>query len=233
MLPSIYILFTAIVVLLVLLSYRQVLQRMAIPARERSRKFLTASVVMFSWIAYVIVISLTDLLKDLSLPPKFPLLIFLPLIIGFTLFYRRSRNSAVIKGIPKTWPVYFQSFRIVVELILLYTFYANIIPESATFEGLNFDVLMGVSAPFVAYLVVRKNGSRAFQYLWNVLGICMVLFVAFIVASSIYFPGIWGSKVPLVSMKFIEMPYILLAGFLAPIAIFMHVVSLVQLRQRT
>lgn len=231
MLPSIYILFTAIVVLVVLLSYRQVLQRMAIPARERSRKFLTASIVMLGWIAYVIVISFTPLLKDLNLPPKFPLLIFVPLVIGFIVFYGRSRNSAVIKEIPRTWPVYFQSFRIIVELMLLYTFYANIIPESATFEGLNFDVLMGISAPFVAYLVVRKNGSRVLQYFWNVLGIFMVLFVAFIIASSIYFPEIWGANEPLVSMKFVEMPYILLAGFLAPMAIFMHVVSLAQLRK--
>jgi hypothetical protein len=119
----------------------------------------------------------------------------------------------------------------VVELLLLYTFYAGIIPKAATLEGLNFDVLMGISAPFVAYFVVRKNGSRAIQYLWNLLGIGMVLFVAFIIASSLYFPKIWGSEIPLVSLKFVEMPYILLAGFLAPMAIFMHVLALAQLRR--
>ena len=231
MLPTIYILFSAIVALAVLLAYRIVLQKMAIPARERSKKFLMASGVVFGWIAYLTILSLTGILKDLDLPPKFPLLVFLPLVIGFIAFYRRSRNSEVIKQIPKTWPVYFQSFRIIVELILLYTFYANIIPESATFEGLNFDILMGISAPFVAYLLVRRNGSRALQYLWNILGVSMVLFVAYIVATSMYFPEMWDSKVPLVSMEFIEMPYLLLAGFLAPIAIFMHVVSLAQLRK--
>lgn len=231
MLPSIYIVFTGVVILVVLLAYRTVLQRMAIPAKERSKKFIVASVVVLGWIAYLTILSLTDVLKDLNLPPKFPLLIFAPQVIGFIIFYRRSKNSAVIKEIPKTWPVYFQSFRIVVELIILYTFYANILPETATFEGLNFDVLMGISAPFIAYLIVRKDGSRLIQYLWNVLGICMVLFVAYIVASSIYFPETWGSETPLVSMKFMEMPYLLLAGFLAPLAIFMHVVSLAQLRR--
>ena len=145
-------------------------------------------------------------------------------------FYRASKNSSVIKAIPNTWPVYFQSFRIIVELILLYTFYAGIIPESATFEGLNFDVLMGGAAPFVAYHLVRQNKSKNLLYFWNFLGIGMVLFVGYIIASSIYFPQTWGSDVPLVDMKFIEMPYLLLAGFLAPLAIFMHVVSLIQLR---
>ncbi|MDG1331429.1 MAG: hypothetical protein P8P74_03820 [Crocinitomicaceae bacterium] len=231
MLPSIYIIFTAIVILVVLLAYRTVLQRMAIPAKDRSKKFLVASVFVLGWIAYLTILSQTGILKDLSLPPKFPLLIVVPLVIGFFVFYRKARFSAVVKKIPKTWPVYFQSFRVAVELILLYTFYANIVPESATLEGLNFDVLMGISAPFFAYLVVRKDGSRFVQYFWNILGICMVLFVAFIIATSLYNPQMWGSEESLVSEKFLEMPYLLLAGFLAPIAIFMHVVSLAQLRR--
>jgi hypothetical protein len=230
MLPSIYIAFTGLVVLVVLLTFRVALQRMAIPAKERSQKFLMASAFLFGWIAYLVILSATGILKDLNLPPKFPLLVILPLLIGFIVFYRRSRNSVVVREIPKTWPVYFQSFRIIVEFILLYTYYANIIPESATFEGLNFDVLMGISAPFVAYLVVRKDGSRLIQYVWNILGIFMVLFVGLIIASSMYFPELWGSKVTQVNLKFVEMPYLLLAGVLAPLAIFMHVVSLVQLR---
>ncbi|MCJ8288145.1 MAG: hypothetical protein HRT58_02350 [Crocinitomicaceae bacterium] len=230
MLPIIYIVFTGFVILIILLAYRKILHKMAIPARERSKKFLIATGFVFGWLAYLFIISLTGILKDLNLPPKFPLLIFLPLLIGFLIFYRSSKNSSVIKAIPNTWPVYFQSFRIVVELILLYTFYAGIIPESATFEGWNFDVLMGVSAPFVAYLLVQQNGSKGLLYLWNVIGIGMVLFVGYITASSMYFPQTWGSEVPLVNMTFIEMPYLLLAGFLAPLAIFMHVVSLIHLR---
>ncbi|PHR17406.1 MAG: hypothetical protein COA38_20800 [Fluviicola sp.] len=230
MLPIIYIVFTGFVILIILLAYRKILHKMAIPARERSKKFMIATGFVFGWLAYLFIISLTGTLKDLNLPPKFPLLIFLPLLIGFLIFYRSSKNSSVIKATPKTWPVYFQSFRIVVELILLYTFYAGVIPESATFEGWNFDVLMGVSAPFVAYLFVRQKGSKGLLYLWNVIGIGMVLFVGYIIASSMYFPQTWGSEVPLVNMTFIEMPYLLLAGFLAPLAIFMHVVSLIHLR---
>lgn len=231
MLPIIYIVFTIIVILIILLAYRKILHKMAISARERTKRFMVATGFVLGWLAYLFIISLTGILKDLNLPPKFPLLIFLPLLIGFVIFYRTSKDSSVIKAIPDTWPVYFQSFRIIVELILLYTFYAGIIPESATFEGLNFDILMGLSAPFVAYILVLRNGSKPLLYLWNILGIVMVVFVGYIIASSMYFPQTWGSEVPLVSVKFIEMPYLLLAGFLAPLAIFMHLVSLIQLRK--
>ena len=231
MLPVIYVVFSTLVILVILLAYRKVLHKSAIPAKERSKKFMIASGVIFGWIGYISVLSITGILRDLSLPPKFPLFVFLPLLIGFILFYRRCKNSRMIHGIPKSWPVYFQSFRIFVELILLYTFYAGIIPKSATFEGLNFDVIMGVSAPFVAYFMMRKNTSKGLLYMWNILGIGMVVFVGYIIASSMYFPATWGSEVPLVDLRFIEMPYLLLAGFLAPLAIFMHVVSLIQLRK--
>ncbi|MDB0037742.1 hypothetical protein N9F08_00090 [bacterium] len=231
MLPTIYIVFTVLVIAVLLLGYRKVLQKAVIPAKERSRKFVIATAFVFGWLTYLMILSLSGILKDLNLPPKFPILIFLPLIIGFIVFYRRSINSSVVKAIPDTWPVYFQSFRVAVELILLYTFYAGIIPESATFEGQNFDVLMGISAPFIAHFLVKRNGSKGLQYLWNILGIGMVVFVGYIIATSMYFPEIWGDKTSLVNMKFIEMPYLLLAGFLAPLAIFMHVVSLVKLRK--
>ena len=231
MLPLSYIVFTLFVILLILLAYRRVLHTMPIPARDRSRKFMLVSAFMIGWLVYLSVLALTGILKDLSLPPKFLLLIFLPLMIGFVVFYRRSKNSRVIKAIPKVWPVYFQSFRIGVEVLILYTFYAGILPQTATFEGLNFDVLMGLSAPFVAYFLVGMKKSKMIQFIWNILGILMVLFVAFIVATSMYIPEFWGSETPLVRMSFVEMPFLLLAGFLAPLAIFMHIVSLIQLRK--
>lgn len=230
MLPIIYAVFSALIVMIVLLAYRKVLMDSAIPARKRVKKFRTAVVFVFGWIVYLVLISMTGILKDLSMPPKFPLLVFLPLIVGFIIFYRRASRSRVLKSIPRSWPIYFQSFRVVVEVMLLLTFYEGIVPKTATFEGLNFDVIMGISALFVAYFLARGDRYRTFMYAWNFLGMIMVFFVAFIIASSIYFPNVWGGSNPLVDLSFVEMPFLLLAGFLAPMAIFMHVVSLAQLR---
>ncbi len=223
--------FSALMVLILILAYRKVLLDSAIPARERSKKFRLALGFVVGWLIYLFLISMTGILKDLSMPPKFPLLVFLPLVIGFIIFYKRTARSRVLKAVPRSWPIYFQSFRVVVEVLLLMTFYSGIIPQSATFEGLNFDIVMGISALFVAYFLVKGNKHRRLLYVWNFLGMIMVLFVAYIIASSMYFPGVWGASTPLVDLAFIEMPFLLLAGFLAPLAIFMHVVSLAQLRE--
>jgi hypothetical protein len=232
MLPFIYVLFTLVVVMILLLAYRRVLQRMTIPAKERSRKFTKVMIYLGIWFGYLVGISVTGILKDLNFPPKFPLLIFLPIVIFYVVFFRSSKKSRVIKAIPSTWLAYFQSFRIVVELLLYFTFTAGIVPKSATFEGLNFDIFMGISALLIGYFFVGKRRSRSVLYVWNTIGILMVLFVGFIIATSMYAPQIWGSEVPLVNLKFVEMPYLLLAGFLAPLAIFVHLLSILKLRIR-
>lgn len=226
-----YFVLSAFITLIVILGYRSVLRTTALAEQDRSRKFLIAVLVIFLWLAYLTILSVTGILRDLNMPPKFLLLIFLPLIVGTIFFWRHAKNSAVLHAIPRTWLIYFQSFRIVVELLLLFTFFEGIVPQSATFEGLNFDVIMGLSAPFFGMYVAKNPNRKTIQLVWNCLGIGMVLFVAFIIASSIYFPSIWNSSTPLVSMRFVEMPYLLLAGYLAPMAIFVHVVSLIQLRK--
>ena len=226
-----YFLLSAFITLIFLLGYRSVLRSTALTTPERSRKILIAALVIFLWLAYLAILSQTGILRDLNLPPKFPLLVFLPFVIGLLFVYFRSKNSVVIHAIPTSWLIYFQSFRIAVEVLILFTFFEGILPQSATFEGMNFDVVMGLSAPFVGIYVAKHPNRKRIQYLWNILGICMVLFVAFIVASSIYFPAIWNSETPLVDLRFLDMPYLLLAGYLAPMAIFIHVVSLTQLRK--
>lgn len=191
---------------------------------------LSALTMILLWIFWLYFLSGTDLILDTSLPPKFVLLVFLPWILFTIYFYRKhKRNPELLKINPK-WPVLIQSFRIIVELLLLYTFYKGIVPESATFEGLNFDILMGITAiPMAFYVYSRLSKFRTLAYAWNILGIMMILFVAFIIASSFFLPSLWSSEESLVSTTFFRMPYLLLAGFLAPLGIFIHVFSLAQL----
>ena len=183
------------------------------------------------WFSYLFNQSLSGFLFELQMPPRIPLFLFLPIAIFTILFCRRAVKSAWIKDLPLTWLTYPQCFRIFVELILLYTFYAGIIPKEATFEGLNFDVLMGISAPFMAYFIFHKTRlNKGIAVFWNIFGILMILFVAFIIGSSFYNPSIWGQSSTMVSNQFLAFPYLLVAGFLAPLGIFMHAVSLAKIK---
>jgi len=186
------------------------------------------------WIVYLFILTYSESLKSLELPPRFVLFLLLPLILLSILFYRMNKDNIAFKDLPLKWTSLFQSFRIVVETIILYTFYKGILPQMATFEGYNFDIIIGISALFVGLVLVKDiPKNRTLILSWNILGILMILFVVFMIGTSFYFPSIWGSDVPLASLDFVSFPYILLPGFLAPSAVFMHVVSIIQIRNQT
>ena len=186
------------------------------------------------WVVYILLLSFSEILKDYGFPPRFPLLVFLPFFTLVAIFYVRNKDHISFAQLPLKWTTFFQSFRIAVELILLWTFYKGIIPVEATFEGFNYDILIGFSALLVGlFFVAEIKKYKTLLVAWNILGIIMVLIVGFIVGTSFYQPWIWGSDVPIASLDFVGFPYLFIPGILAPSAIFMHVVSLIQIRNQT
>lgn len=227
-----YIGLSVLMSLIIIFGYRNALIKDANQTKKQNKKLGILIFSLVSWFGYLFILSSQEILFDLSFPPKIPILIFIPIIIATIIFYFKNKNKTILQHIPKSYPVYYQTFRIFVEIILLFTFYKNIIPKAATFEGLNFDIIMGISAPFMGYFVFQKQIKYPFlAKAWNILGILMVLFVFFIIATGFYQPQLWNSETPTVSMEFIQLPYLLIAGFLAPSAIFMHILSLMQLRK--
>ena len=232
MLSQSYILLSLVIVILILFGYYKWNQRL-LKAGENQIKPSAFVIPFLIWVIYITALSFTDILMDYSFPPRFPIFVFIPFVTLLILFYWCNKNNAAFKYLPLAWTTYFQSFRIPVEILIVYTFYQEIIPESATFEGYNFDIVMGITALIMGYLVSKnfKKFKRLF-IIWNILGIGMILFVFAIIATSIYRPDLWNSEVPLVAKEFVSFPYFFLPGLLAPAGIFMHLVALLQLRNR-
>lgn len=195
----------------------------------------TAKVALFlaGLIGYLFILSFTKVLLNFGMPPRFPIFLVIPLLLFCIYFYVRNKNNEFIQSIPLHWTAFYQSFRILVEFLILYTFLKGIMPVEATFEGYNFDIIMGISAIPIGLLIYKTGRKyKTFLRVWNIAGIFMVLFVAFIVATSSYQPQIWGYTGPSVKKEFLQLPYLLLAGFLAPSAIFIHLISLIQLNKK-
>jgi hypothetical protein len=76
----------------------------------------------------------------------------------------------------------------------------------------------------------RKVAGPIFVLLWNLAGLCTLGIVVFIVISHAYFPGLWGDSFSL--KDFAIFPYTLLAGFLMPVAVFLHIFSIVKTRRQ-
>ncbi|MEP1307499.1 MAG: hypothetical protein ABJK11_12425 [Balneola sp.] len=184
------------------------------------------------WHLYIFLISQTGILQSFEFPPKFVLLLILPVFIFTGIFIYKHRNSDWIHAIPSSWLVYYQSFRIVVETLFVFSVAQGILHANVTIEGYNFDMVFAFTAPLVGVLVYRFNifSERAIIW-WNYFGLIVIAFIIFLFNSSIYLPEIYGSDAPLMPIEFTAYPYIIVAGFLMPSAVFMHVLSIVQLKK--
>ncbi|MCD6012171.1 MAG: hypothetical protein K0Q79_2033 [Flavipsychrobacter sp.] len=219
-----------VVLAIVLFVYSVNVVSKAYSADKRKRFLFKAALVIFGWLAYVTFISLTGIFTDTSLPPRIPLLLVLPTFLFFIYFFRNRHFKPLIAQTPATWPVYFQSFRIFVELLIWQAYLNDILPKEASFEGYNFDVMIGITAPLVGYFLFR-NGvpkSKSLIILWNIAGFITLAIVVSILISQAYFYSIWGLTESAVNKGFGLFPYTLLAGFLMPAAMFMHIFSLVK-----
>ncbi|MGB1248704.1 MAG: hypothetical protein ACPG4Z_07445 [Chitinophagales bacterium] len=220
------------VFILVMIGYNHTISKTYNSSSEKKKAWIYFFGFWIVWFVYLTFLSTQNILAGLSLPPRFLYLLLLPLILFIIFFVRKFKDSPLVHNLPKTWVSGIQTYRIAVETLLHFTFVAGVIPASATFNGFNFDILVGLSAPLMVLFFFRKtNFNKIIAKLWNVWGILMIFVVVVVIATSNYFPQLWGSDVSLVADEFFQYPYLLVAGFLAPLAIFLHVVSLLQLRK--
>lgn len=102
-----------------------------------------------------------------SLPPRFALLVVLPLLLILILFLT-TKGKSYIDSLDPKWLTWLHTVRVPVELTLFWLFLHGQIPEIMTFEGRNLDILSGLTAPVVAYFGFQKRilGKNALL-LWN------------------------------------------------------------------
>ncbi|MBO3697531.1 hypothetical protein [Roseivirga sp. E12] len=184
-----------------------------------------AAIILTLWVGYVVLMSFTGILDSLSMPPKAPVFIIIPAFIIVFITTSRKAFKSVIDGTPKHFPVFIQSFRIIVELLIYGAFVDGFFPQRVTFEGLNYDILMGIIALPMGFLIVKGIAKRQAILVYNILGLAVLSLTGYAFISSFYFSDFVnaGGEIALV-----KVPFILLPGVLLPFAIFYHIVSIKQ-----
>jgi len=194
-----------------------------------SRRPGWAMLVITAWVALLGYLSLAGYFANFrSLPPRILPALLLPLLAGL-LFLRSAGPRDPLARTPPQWLIYAQSFRILMELILWALFLQHRAPSIMTFEGRNADILVGLTAIPLGYLCfVRRRWSPRVAFWWNVAGILILLNV--VVHAQLSTPSPLRVFVTDPPVTFIAYwPYILLPGFLVPLAWLLHAASLIQL----
>lgn len=163
-----------------------------------------------------------------ALPPPivFPLIVSV-LAIGM-LAVQRSVGE-LLDVLPLGALIWPQGVRMVVEIVLWLLGEEGIAPPQMTWEGMNYDVVAGITAPLVAW--VAFGGGRQLRWLgivWNLVGLGLLLNI---VTVAILSTPTFGVFVP--SNTFVAYwPMIWLPGFVVPVALLLHVLSLRQILRR-
>lgn len=163
------------------------------------------------------------------MPPKILMLGVLPNFVLILILFNTKKGKAFIDGLSIHKLTYLHLVRIPVEIGLLMLFLNKAIPEIMTFEGWNFDIIAGLTAPFIIYFgFVKKSIGRKGLLVWNIL--CMLLLF------TIIFIGVFSSPIPLQMFGFdqpnkalLYFPFSWLPSFIVPMVLFAHFVSIRQL----
>jgi hypothetical protein len=230
--PAIAMLFVAVVVgmlCLVLWGAARAARRVSPRTAQGVRG---AGIAVAGWLALTGVLAHRGFFDDFrAMPPRMLLAVGPPLLTLLALAFS-PRLDSLRAALPPAWPVAAQAFRIPVEIVLWRLAAAGAIPELLSFHGRNWDILVGLSAPVVAYLCfVRRAWPATVAVWWNWAGILILLNV--VVHAQISAPTPWQVYVTDPPTTFIaEWPYIWLPAFLVPVAWLLHAVSLRQLGAR-
>lgn len=188
------------------------------------------AVVVLLWLIFMSTLALNKWYMDRkSMPPHmmFPV-ITATVIIGAILYLKKTRQWTDTLSLNiLTW---IHIVRVPVEISLYQLAVWKQLPWSMTFEGYNYDIAFGITAPIVALLHFRmKKMSARWLRIWNILGLVSVMLVVIRGIGSLPSPLQWWdfSQPNYAVMHF---PFIWLPAFIVPVVVFSHLVAIRRLR---
>ncbi|WP_414517452.1 hypothetical protein [Nostoc sp. PCC 9305] len=181
---------------------------------------ITLIAIFISWLLYAGTLGYKGIIA--SIIPPGPVLLLIPVVLLAIFLVRYPGVKEFASKIPAWLLIGLQGFRVFVE-IALYELYQNrLVPLMLTFEGSNFDIFVGLSAPLVAWLYTSRRINDSVVRLWSIMGI--VLLTNVIIRSLLTFTGIIKTEIPNLGIGIF--PFTFLPGLLAPFAMYLHIIFL-------
>ncbi len=185
------------------------------------------------WIGLQAMLSLSHFytIKTMTSPPRF-LLAFFPILLFMVSVFISKQGRKFVDSLPLLPITWLNVVRIPVEFCLYWLFLDKAVPELMTFSGRNFDILAGLTAPFVAYFGI-KNGqlNRKFLLAWNVVSLGLLVFIIF--NGLLSAPTVlqqFAFEQPNIALAYF--PFVLLPALIVPVVLFGHFVSIRQLSSK-
>lgn len=165
-----------------------------------------------------------------AMPPHFLVAIGPPLVSIIALMSIKSSREAILK-LPLFFLTAISMVRIPVELCLYWLHQQGKVPQLMTFEGRNFDILSGLSALVIMYLIHQNKINNRTLLVWNLvcLGLLFNIVINAILAAPLPFQQ-QAFDQPNVAVFYF--PFIWLPSLIVPAVLFAHVAAITQLLRK-
>lgn len=186
-------------------------------------------IILLFWLAFQTVISISGFYTDTDTMPPRVLLLLLPPLLFIVGIFITSKGRHFVDTLNLKSITILHTIRIGVEMILYSLFVYKAVPQLMTYEGRNFDILAGLSAPLIFYFgFIKKQLSRNAILIWNF--ICLVLLINIVINAilSVPFPlQKFAFDQPNVAVLYF--PFNLLPSVVVPIVLLSHLAAIRQL----
>ena len=180
--------------------------------------------VLVAWLAYATLLGATGVVGRYDHLPPGLLILVAPVVLTLLALTLTAPGAYLASAIPLSALLGFQLFRVGVELSLHHLWSKGLAPRLMTLEGGNVEIVVALTAPLAAWLVSRGPTGRRLAWVWNLAGILSLGNI--IVRAVLTAPGplhLIHAEVP--DMAIITYPFTFVPGFMAPLALVLHVLA--------
>jgi len=167
--------------------------------------------------------------NDSSIPPRFLFALLPPTLVIIYSLLSKQRNR-IIENRDTKMSTFSHVVRIPVEIVLHQLFIISMIPQIMSFEGWNFDIVAGITAPLIAFLYIKNKLGKRGLLIWNYIALVLVSFILII--------GVLSAELPIQQLAFDQpnralnyFSFILLPTLIVPIVVWTHITDIIKLHR--
>jgi hypothetical protein len=203
-------------------------QRLDTPPERRRRMISVVTIATMSWLVLTGLLAVSGILARLDLRPP-PVAPFMASVIALSFAWALSPFGArLARGLPVWVMIAAQSFRLPLELVMHQAAREEVMPMQLSFSlsgtGYNFDIVVGMLALPVGWLVAVRQAPLWLPRVWNLLGFGTLGMIAFIAIATSPMVHAFGTAPNVLNTWVMHFPFVWLPAGPVVFALGSHIV---------